>query len=92
MENIIFGINFQIITLPITIPGTKPGEQPQQQTIQIQVVNPNNVANSEKMVPLSLQHFPVLQLAYNHQTQDGIQLQVVLYFSAFFYFLILLSC
>lgn len=62
---------FQIITLPISIP-CKPGEQ--QQTIQIQVLNPNSIGNSDKVLPLSL---PVIHLAYNHQTQDGIQLQVI---------------
>lgn len=67
----------QIITLPITIPGSKPGEQPQQQTLQIQVVNPNSGGNSDKVLPLSLQHFgQVLHVAYNHQTADGLQLQL----------------
>lgn len=64
--------------MPITIPATKPGEPPQQQTIQIQVVNPNSTGNSEKILPLSLQPFgSVIHLAYNHQAQDGIQLQVI---------------
>lgn len=64
--------------MPITIPGSKPGEQPQQQTLQIQVVNPNS-GNSDKLLPLSLQHFgQVLHVAYNHQTADGLQLQVSL--------------
>ncbi|KAJ9589493.1 hypothetical protein L9F63_017310 [Diploptera punctata] len=80
-----------LITLPFSISG-KPGEpDQQQQTVQIQVVNPNqtltnngtanNGAPKYHISPLSLHHFPqgVLTVAYTGQQQtdaETVQLQV----------------
>ncbi|XP_074036055.1 uncharacterized protein isoform X2 [Leptinotarsa decemlineata] len=74
----------QIITLPITMPGSKPGDP--QQTVQIQVVNPQQTqvsqaspASSPKyqvsQIPIQAfsQGATVLTVAYN-SNQEGIQI------------------